>query len=67
MINKEADVLMDKICRACMLEKEDMKDVFESSETVNSHTVKIADMLMACASVQVKYNGYKLCFLTFWF
>lgn len=57
MINKETDVLgvltMDKICRTCMLEKEDMKDVFESLETIKG-TLKISDMLMACASVQVR-------------
>lgn len=57
MINKEADVLMDKLCRTCMSEKADMKDVFESSETIKGHTLKIAEMLMACASVQVKYNN----------
>lgn len=65
MINKEADISMDKICRTCMLEKDDMKDVFESSETIKGDTLKIAEMLMACASVQVIYLlVLKLCFVT---
>lgn len=59
MINKE-EVLMDKVCRICMLEKEDMKDVFECSETIEGNTLKIAEMLMACASVQVIYNSCKM-------
>lgn len=53
MINKDTDVLMEKICRSCMSEKEDMKNVFETSETVMGQTLKIFEMLMACATVQV--------------
>lgn len=53
MINKVTEVLMDKVCRTCMSEKEDMKNVFEFSETIKGQTLKIAEMLMACASIQV--------------
>lgn len=50
MINKEPEVLMDKICRSCMCETEEhMKNVFESK----GQTLQISEMLMACAAIQV--------------
>lgn len=36
---------LDKICRTCLLEKANLRPLFEAC---------IANMLMSCASVQVK-------------
>lgn len=54
MINKETDLIMQKICRSCMCESTEMKSVFETKEAAEGKTLQIADMLMACASIQVK-------------
>lgn len=62
MINKNPDILMDKICRSCMCESENMKNVFEPKEVVEGQQLQLSEMLMACASVEVLYVvWYKKC------
>ena len=45
-------VEMDKVCRSCMCEVSDMRNVFETVAAIDGH-FQIAEMLMACASVEV--------------
>ncbi|CAG9865144.1 unnamed protein product [Phyllotreta striolata] len=55
MINKESDLMIDKICRCCMCENEDMQNMFEkkSDEGTDDCNALLSDMLAACASVEV--------------
>lgn len=53
MINKDPDILMDKICRSCMCESENMKNVFEQEQTLEGQHLQLSQMLMACAAVEV--------------
>lgn len=48
MINKETPVSFDKICRSCMGEEKQLRSVYDTNSTV-----QLAEMIMACASVQV--------------
>lgn len=43
----------DKICRTCLTDDGDMKSVFGLDET-GGENARIFEMLMSCASVQVK-------------
>lgn len=61
MINKEIELIIDKICRCCMCENENMHTLFEDADNSNeSAMVSLSEMLNACASVEVsiflKYN-----------
>lgn len=56
MINESTKITMEKICRSCMNECDDMKNLYSSRECEDSdegQNLKLADMLMACASVKV--------------
>lgn len=50
MINKDTNLCMDKICRSCMTESTEMRSVYDASE----ESIRFADMIMACTTVQVK-------------
>lgn len=52
MIDNNRMVDMDKACRSCMCEMSDMRNVFETITAVDGD-FQIAEMLMACASVEV--------------
>uniref|UniRef100_A0A1Y1LA66 Protein krueppel n=1 Tax=Photinus pyralis TaxID=7054 RepID=A0A1Y1LA66_PHOPY len=52
MINKETQLIMQKICRSCMCEGTDMKSVFEA-KAAEEGQILLADMLMACTSIQI--------------
>lgn len=58
MINESYKITMDKICRSCMNECDDMKSLFALRKCDNSESqhLKLSDMLMACASVKVFNN-----------
>ncbi|GLV41621.1 crooked legs [Carabus blaptoides fortunei] len=49
MINKDSNLSLDKICRSCMTEANQMRSVYDT----NTESVQLAEMIMACASVQV--------------
>lgn len=49
MINKDTLLEIDKICRSCMSQNDEMHNVFDN----NANSVQLSEMLMACASVQV--------------
>lgn len=57
MINKEREITMDRICRSCMSESENMKNVFESRDIKGGQDIVLAEMLMACASVEVNIHS----------
>lgn len=62
MINKEVELMIDKLCRCCMCENENMHNLFEVSSN-ESAVVSLPEMLIACASVEVcfkSYAGYKV-------
>lgn len=49
MINKDSSLSLDKICRSCMTEANQMRSVYDT----NTESLQLAEMIMACASVQV--------------
>lgn len=49
MINKDSSLSLDKICRSCMAETNQMRSVYDT----NTESIQLAEMIMACASVQV--------------
>lgn len=53
MINKEIELIIDKICRCCMCENENMHNVFENKKDTQGSSVLLSEMLMACVSVEV--------------
>lgn len=54
MINKEDELIIDKLCRCCMCENEDMHNLFEATSNSNKSTmVSLSEMLIACASIEV--------------
>lgn len=53
MINKDTIMVMQKTCRSCMSESTDMRNLFETKEAEERPPVLLAEMLMACASIQV--------------
>ncbi|KAJ8960781.1 hypothetical protein NQ318_020075 [Aromia moschata] len=65
MINKELGLIIDKICRCCMCENDNMHNMFENKEaTVSSSSVLLSEMFTACASVEVAFGDglpYNLC------
>ncbi|CAH0557337.1 unnamed protein product [Brassicogethes aeneus] len=56
MIHKDSELAVDKVCRSCLCENEDMHNVFESTAENEGETIKLSDMMMACASVSVTNN-----------
>lgn len=59
MINKEIELIIDKLCRCCMCENENMHTLFQEAENSNESTmVSLSEMLKACASVEV--NIFKI-------
>lgn len=54
MINKDSVLPMDKICRSCMTEGPEMHSLFE----MGLESVQVADMMMACTTVQVNNNFF---------
>lgn len=55
MINKEIELIIDKICRCCMCENENMHSIFEQTDNSKEPTmVSLSEMLIACASVEVR-------------
>ncbi|KAJ8960777.1 hypothetical protein NQ318_020071 [Aromia moschata] len=63
MVDKELRI--DKICRCCMGENEDMLNLFENKQDIEGSTsVLLSEMLTACASVEVLFGDglpYNLC------
>lgn len=57
MINKESEFIIDKICRCCMCENENMLNMFEQKNEDEAEdsttTTLLSDMLVACASIEV--------------
>lgn len=54
MINKKEELIIDKLCRCCMCENENMHNLFEAARNSNESTmVSLSEMLIACASVEV--------------
>lgn len=54
MINKEDELIIDKLCRCCMCENENMHNLFETvSKSHESTMVSLSEMLIACVSVEV--------------
>ncbi|XP_049822361.1 zinc finger protein 470-like isoform X3 [Aethina tumida] len=53
MINKDSQLSIEKICRSCMTENDDMQNVFEGTFEIDGKTVKLSDMLMTCATISV--------------
>ncbi|KAL3282633.1 hypothetical protein HHI36_005808 [Cryptolaemus montrouzieri] len=53
MSEKSGQVDINKICRSCMGTNETMQNVFENKEYFKDNKLQLAEMLMACASVQV--------------
>ncbi|KAF5269165.1 hypothetical protein FQR65_LT02465 [Abscondita terminalis] len=52
MINKDTQLIMQKICRSCMCESSEMRSVFETKGAVEGE-IQLAEMLMACTSIQI--------------
>ncbi|KAJ8960776.1 hypothetical protein NQ318_020070 [Aromia moschata] len=65
MVDKELGVFIDKICRCCMGESENMHNLFENKPDIeSSFSVLLSEMLIACASVEVLFRDglpYNLC------
>ncbi|KAJ8920878.1 hypothetical protein NQ315_015671 [Exocentrus adspersus] len=64
MINKEIDLVVDKICRCCMCENENMHSVFEGNKEAEDSSIPLSEMLMACASIEVVFGDglpYNIC------
>ncbi|KAJ8960775.1 hypothetical protein NQ318_020069 [Aromia moschata] len=65
MIDKELGLIVDKICRCCMTENENMHNLFENKPHIEgSCSVLLSEMLIACASVEVLFGDglpYNLC------
>lgn len=59
MINKETDLLIDKLCRCCMCEKENMHNIFEGSGNSKEAMVSLSEMLITCADVEVLLQAQK--------
>ncbi|CAH1100518.1 unnamed protein product [Psylliodes chrysocephalus] len=55
MINKESDIMIDKICRCCMCENEDMQNMFEKNNEEGAHdsNTLLSEMLVLVASIEV--------------
>ncbi|KAK9879799.1 hypothetical protein WA026_006859 [Henosepilachna vigintioctopunctata] len=53
MIEKSEQIDINNICRSCMGTNAKMQNVFENKEYFKNNKMQLADMLMACASVQV--------------
>lgn len=54
MINKEVGLIIDKLCRCCMCENENMHNMFDSKKDLkDSKPVSLSEMLVACASIEV--------------
>lgn len=54
MINKEVELMIDKLCRCCMCKNENMHNLFEAANNTNeAKMVSLSEMLVACASVEV--------------
>lgn len=54
MINKEVELMIDKLCRCCMCENENMHNLFEAASNPDeAKMVSFSEMLIACASVEV--------------
>ncbi|KAF5288591.1 hypothetical protein FQA39_LY15370 [Lamprigera yunnana] len=52
MINKDTQLAMQKICRSCMCESTEMRNVFETKDSETGQ-IQLAEMLMSCVSIQV--------------
>ncbi|XP_019757245.1 zinc finger protein 91 isoform X3 [Dendroctonus ponderosae] len=64
MIPKDIQLMIDKICRSCMCESGDMRNVFEKCLELAEDGLLICDMLMACSEVEVSTGDglpYLLC------
>lgn len=49
-------MIVDKLCRSCMCESTNAKNLFETKNAFGDQTHIVADMFMACASVEVESN-----------
>ncbi|XP_030765393.1 zinc finger protein 189-like [Sitophilus oryzae] len=64
MIPEDIQFMIDKICRSCMCESDEMQNVFKKSAGSSEEPMLLSDMLMACASVEVAEGDglpYLLC------
>lgn len=57
MITEEIELIIDKLCRCCMCENENMHNLFNSSS--ESTFVSLSEMLQVCASVDVSKHFEK--------
>lgn len=56
--NNSAQFDINKICRACLSEKSEMRSIFHPDETIGQAMI-LAEMIMGFSSVQVNiYNIY---------
>lgn len=54
---------VNKICRACLSEKGEMRSVFLVEESIGQ-TARLAEMIMGFSSVQVRFlKATEVCFL----
>lgn len=54
--NNSAQFDLNKICRACLSERTEMRSIFHPDETIGQTTI-LAEMIMGFSSVQVNiYN-----------
>lgn len=62
--NSSAQFDINKICRACLSEKGEMRSVFLADETIGQ-AMRLADMIMGFSTVQVNiYKHYLLYIFT---
>lgn len=60
MINSYDKSLMEKLCRSCMCESTDVRNLFDNKNAIGDQSHLIADMFMACAAVEVKHK-HRIC------
>lgn len=56
-------VHINKICRTCLSEEENMRPLF-IMHPAEGETIRLSEMLMSCASVQVKLLNILFCYFS---
>lgn len=59
MSENSGQLNINNICRSCMGTNENMQNVFEDKEYFKDNKLQLAEMLMACTSVQVGIFCFK--------
>lgn len=60
MINSCDKSVMENLCRSCMCESTDVRNLFEMKNPLGDQSQLIADMFMACASVEVNKSNLSI-------